>query len=66
MSTQWSGVGRDLMSLDVFKDSIMKSDALLQPYGVKLYELLMNSTAETFNNTINSFISILEIGRAHV
>lgn len=61
MGTQWSGMGRDLMTLDVFKESIMRSDAVLQPLGVKLYDLLMESTADTFNDTLNSFISIAAI-----
>jgi fatty acid synthase len=61
MGTQWSGMGKDLMCLETFKDSILRSDRLLQPYGVQLYDLLMNSSDTTFNDTLNSFVGIAAI-----
>ena len=54
-------MGRDLMTLDCFRESIMRSDALLRPYGVHLSDLLMDSKDDTFNNTINSFVGIAAI-----
>jgi len=61
MGTQWPHMGRDLMSLDCFRESIMRSDALLRPYGVQLCDLLMDSKDDTFNDTANSFIGIAAI-----
>lgn len=61
MGSQWPGMGKSLMCLEAFRSSIMKSEAVLQPLGVKLSQLLMESTAETFNNTLNSFVGIAAI-----
>lgn len=61
MGSQWPGMGKSLMCLEAFRASIMKSEAVLQPLGIKLSQLLMESTAETFNNTLNSFVGIAAI-----
>lgn len=61
MGTQWHGMARDLMSLDVFRQSIMKCDRALQPLGVKLYELIMTGDDKTFEDSLNSFICIAAI-----
>ncbi|XP_053392677.1 fatty acid synthase-like [Mercenaria mercenaria] len=61
MGTQWHGMGRKMMEIDAFRTSILQSDALLQPYGVNLYDMLMNGEETTFENTINSFVGIAAI-----
>lgn len=61
MGTQWHGMGRDMMVFDVFRDSIMKSDAVLSTYGVSLYDLIMTAEESVFENTVNSFICIAAI-----
>jgi len=54
-------MGRDLMSLASFRESIMRSDAFLRPYGVQLRDIIMLSTEDTFNNVVNSFVGIAAI-----
>lgn len=49
------------MVFDVFRDSIMKSDAVLSTYGVNLYDLIMTAEESVFENTVNSFICIAAI-----
>lgn len=61
MGTQWNGMGRDLMKIDSFHQSILRSEAVLRQFDIHLYDLLMNSTEDTFNNTLYSFISIAAI-----
>ena len=61
MGAQWPNMGRDLMTLDCFRESIMRSDALLKPYGVQLCDLLMNSKDDTFSNIINSIVGIVAV-----
>ena len=61
MGAQWHGMGRDLMQLDVFRQSIMESDAVLRPYGLKLYDLLMTGDEDAFNDIINTFVGIAAI-----
>lgn len=54
-------MGRDLMKIDSFHQSILRSEAVLRQFDIHLYDLLMNSTEDTFNNTLYSFISIAAI-----
>jgi len=61
MGTQWPRMGRDLMTLDCFRESIMRSDTVLRPYGIQLCDVLLDSKDETFNNTVNSFVGIVAI-----
>jgi len=61
MGTQWPHMGRDLMTLDCFRESIMRLDTVLRPYGIQLCDLLMDSKEDTFNDTVNSFVGIAGI-----
>jgi fatty acid synthase len=61
MGTQWPNMGRDLMALDVFRQSITRSNAVLERFDIHLYDLLMDAKEDSFVNTINSFIGIAAI-----
>ena len=61
MGTQWHGMGKDLMQLKVFHDSIMNSEVALKPYGISIYDIIMNGNKDTFENTKNSFVGIAAI-----
>lgn len=61
MGSQWPGMAKDLMKLDMFKESIQRSALALKPYGVNLEEILINSTEATFENVRNSFVSIAAV-----
>jgi len=61
MGAQWPNMGRDLMTLDCFRESIMRSDALLKPYGVHLCDMLINSKDDTFSNIISSIVGIVAV-----
>ena len=62
MGTQWAGMGRALMGLDVFRHSLERSDAVLRPHGVALCEMIKRADDDTFtNNTLNSFVAIAAI-----
>ena len=54
-------MGRDLMTLNCFRESIMRSDSTLRPYGINLLDLLMDSKEDTFKDTVSSFVSIVGI-----
>lgn len=61
MGSQWPGMAKDLMRLDAFRASISKSAAALKPYGINLEDVVVNGTEETFENVLNSFISIAAV-----
>jgi len=61
MGTQWPRMGRDLMTLDSFRESIAQSETILRPYGVNLVHLLTHSDEDTFNDTISSFVGVVSV-----
>ena len=61
MGTQYQGMGRDMLQLDVFKRSILKSNEVLKPHGIDIYNLIKNGDEATFENTLNSFVAIATI-----
>lgn len=61
MGSQWPGMAKDLMRVDVFKNSIKRSSDALKPHGINLEDIIVNGTESTFDNVLNSFISIAAI-----
>ncbi|CAF3471296.1 unnamed protein product [Rotaria socialis] len=61
MGTQWSGMGRDLMELKFFRQSIERSAAILKNYDIDLFKLILSSTPRDLDYPINSFVSIAAI-----
>ncbi|XP_069122700.1 fatty acid synthase-like [Argopecten irradians] len=61
MGAQWYGMGRQMMEIDDFKKSILKSDAVLRPYSLCLYDFLMKGEEKMFEDTLHSFVSIAAI-----
>lgn len=68
MGAQWPGMAKDLMQLDMFKDSIKRCSDALKPHGINLENLLLHSDESAFDNVLNSFISIaaMQIGLTDV
>ena len=61
MGSQWKGMGRDLMEIDVFRESIMKLSAVLVPYDVDLFDCLMNDKKDVFTDVVNTFVGIISV-----
>jgi fatty acid synthase len=61
MGTQWSGMGRDLMELKLFRQSIEKSSVVLKKYNIDLFKLILSSTPSDLDKPINSFVTIAAI-----
>ncbi|XP_060535886.1 fatty acid synthase [Cylas formicarius] len=58
MGSQWPGMAKDLMRLEIFKNSIDKCAAALRPHGLNLEDIIINGNDKTFDNVLNSFVSI--------
>ncbi|KAJ8954469.1 hypothetical protein NQ314_007075 [Rhamnusium bicolor] len=58
MGSQWVGVGRDLMKIDIFRNTIKRCAAALKPYNIDLEDILTNTSPTTFDDIINSFVAI--------
>lgn len=61
MGSQWPGMAKDLMKVEQFRNSIRKSSEALKPHGINLEEIIVNGTEATFENVLNSFISIAAV-----
>lgn len=61
MGSQWASMAKDLMDLEVFRNSIDRCADALRPEGVDLIQILTNSEESTFDNILNSFISIAAV-----
>ncbi|KAL5018316.1 hypothetical protein ScPMuIL_004038 [Solemya velum] len=66
MGSQWYGMGRTMMTLGSFRDSILKSDCVLKSHGIDLQKMLLEGDDKTFENTTNSFVGITAIQMALV
>ncbi|EZA54889.1 Fatty acid synthase [Ooceraea biroi] len=61
MGTQWAGMGRDIMNIDICKRSLQQCADILMPHGVDLINTITISVNETYEDVVNSFVSIVAI-----
>ena len=61
MGSQWPGMGKKMMAIDVFRNSILKLDVIMKPYGVNLYDCIMSPDEEVFKSIVNAFVCIIAI-----
>jgi len=61
MGSQWPGMGRDLMELKLFHESIERSAQILKPYEVDLFRLIFSSPQSDLEKPINSFVTLVAI-----
>ncbi|XP_055312062.1 fatty acid synthase-like [Sitodiplosis mosellana] len=61
MGSQWASMAKDLMPLEVFRNSINLCADALRPEGVDLVKILTESDESTFDNILNSFVSIAAV-----
>ncbi|XP_013778686.1 fatty acid synthase-like [Limulus polyphemus] len=61
MGTQWLGMCRDMMSIEVFANSLHKTAGILSPYGVDLLRIVTDDTDQSPQGTVASFVSIAAV-----
>lgn len=61
MGSQWAGMGKSLMQIPAFRESIMKCQNALSEYGVDLVTLITKDDPTIFDVTMNSMIGIASI-----
>nr|XP_006635198.2 PREDICTED: fatty acid synthase isoform X1 [Lepisosteus oculatus] len=66
MGTQWAGMGRSLMQLQEFRESILRSDVALQDTGLCVSKLLMEADESTFEDTVHAFVGLAAIQIAQI
>uniref|UniRef100_A0A7N9B0T0 Fatty acid synthase n=1 Tax=Mastacembelus armatus TaxID=205130 RepID=A0A7N9B0T0_9TELE len=66
MGTQWAGMGRSLMQLPEFRESILRSDSALKETGLVVSRLLMEADDATFEDTVHAFVGLAAIQIAQI
>ncbi|KAF1419112.1 Fatty acid synthase, partial [Spheniscus mendiculus] len=66
MGTQWKGMGLSLMKLDLFRQSILRSDEALKNTGLKVSDLLLQADENTFDDTVHAFVGLAAIQIAQI
>ncbi|NWS73173.1 FAS synthase, partial [Crotophaga sulcirostris] len=66
MGTQWKGMGLSLMKLDLFRQSILRSDEALKDTGLKVSDLLLKEDENTFDDTVHAFVGLAAIQIAQI
>ncbi|XP_015587765.1 fatty acid synthase [Cephus cinctus] len=61
MGSQWPGMGKELFPIPVFQETLRRCANALKAEGVDLLNIIQNGTEETFENVLNSFVSIAAI-----
>ena len=58
MGTQWSNMGKDMLQLPAFRESLEQTARALEGTGVDLFSLLTTTPADAFEDTTNCFVSL--------
>ena len=56
MGAQWGGMGRRMMQIQTFRESIRNTAKYLKEYGIDLEKLILENDDQSFKNILNSFI----------
>lgn len=54
-------MGLSLMKLDLFRQSILRSDDALKNTGLKVSDLLLQADENTFDDTVHAFVGLAAI-----
>uniref|UniRef100_A0A8D0GNS8 Fatty acid synthase n=1 Tax=Sphenodon punctatus TaxID=8508 RepID=A0A8D0GNS8_SPHPU len=66
MGTQWKGMGLSLMRLELFRQSILRSDEALKDTGLKVSGMLLYADENTFEDTVHAFVGLAAIQIAQI
>ncbi|XP_070141375.1 fatty acid synthase [Drosophila kikkawai] len=61
MGSQWCEMGKSLMIIPRFRDSIQICHQTLLPKGLNLIQILTSNDPETYENILNSFVGIAAV-----
>lgn len=61
MGSQWPTMGKSLMKIPIFAESIQRSDQVLQSKGLNLMKIITDDDPQMFDNILNSFVGIAAI-----
>lgn len=66
IESQWTGMGKDLLSIEIFKETVGRCSGLLRSKGIDLMNLIQSAGDNVFDNIVNSLVCIVAIQLALV
>ncbi|XP_051174729.1 fatty acid synthase-like [Leptopilina boulardi] len=61
MGSQWAGMGKALLQIPVFEESIKKCDKVLKTRGIDIMHIITENDPKIFDNILNAFVGIAAI-----
>lgn len=61
MGSQWNGMGKDLLCLPVFAETVNRCDKVLKPKGIDIYHILTSDEPTLFDDIVNAFVGIITV-----
>lgn len=61
IGSQWVEMGKDLMTIPLFRETIQKCHDILVPKGLDLIDILTSSDSAKFDLVLNSYVGIIAI-----
>lgn len=61
MGSQWAGMGKQLMKIPLFDNSLKESSETLNYLGLDVYGMLQNDDPEQYKDTLNCMLAITSI-----
>ena len=59
MGSQWSGMGKGLLNLPLFAETVAKCDEVLREKNIDIYNILTSDDPGLFDDIGNSFVGII-------
>ena len=61
MGSQWPSMGRSLMNISIFAQSVQRSHQVLESKGIDLIKIITDDNPEIFQDIVNCFVGIAAI-----
>lgn len=58
MGSQWLGMGRDLLKIEVFRKTFTRCATALKPYNLDVFDIITSDTPSIFDDITNCFAAI--------
>ena len=61
MGSQWMGMGKSLLKLPLFADTVAKCDLVLRKKNIDIYHILTSDDPTLFDDIVNAFVGIITV-----
>lgn len=61
MGSQWNGMGKGLLNIPIFSETVDKCDAVLRPKGLDIRHILTTDDPTIFENIVHAFVGIITV-----